>query len=149
VFANDQKGEVYGVELASDWLPLPWWRMRLSYTYQRMDLRLTGNGAGIEGQTGYIEKQSPDHQISLFSSLDLPGNLTFDTWMRYVDDLPSIGVRDYFNLDLRLAWRPLPGLELSLVGQNLIDTARSEFVSIEGLSTRVERGFYGKVTFEF
>jgi iron complex outermembrane receptor protein len=149
VFANDQKGEVYGVELASDWLLLPWWRMRLSYTYQKMDLRLTGAGAGIEGQTGYIEKQSPDHQISLFSSLDLPGNLTFDTWMRYVDELPSMGVRNYLNLDLRLAWRPLPGLELSLVGQNLIDTSHQEFVSIEGISTRVERGFYGKVVFEF
>jgi len=70
-------------------------------------------------------------------------------YLRYVDDLPAVSVGSYVNLDLRLSWRPLPGMEISLVGQNLIDTSHREFVSLEGISTRVERGFYGKVAFEF
>jgi iron complex outermembrane receptor protein len=149
VFANNQEGEVYGLEISSDWLPLPWWRMRLSYTYQRMDIRLKEDIAVMTGQTGYIEGLSPDHQLSLLSSMDLPGNLSFDAWLRYVDDLPAVSVGSYVNLDLRLSWRPLPGVEVSLVGQNLIDTSHREFVSLEGISTKTERGLYGKVVLEF
>jgi len=40
-------------------------------------------------------------------------------------------------------------MEISLVGQNLVDSSRREFVSVEGISTKVQRGMYGKVTFEF
>jgi iron complex outermembrane receptor protein len=149
VYDNNLEGTVYGVELSADWLPVSWWRMKLAYTYQRMDLHLKGDVADITGQADGTEGSSPRHQLSWFNSIDLPGNVTFDSWLRYVDDLPVLQVRSQVNLDLRLAWRPRPGLELSLVGQNLIDSSHREFVSVEGISTRSERGFYGKVVFEF
>ncbi len=149
IFANKLKGAVYGLELSSDWLPFYWWRMKLAYTYQRMNLRSREGFVDLTGQAAGIEGSSPRHQISWFNSIDLPGNVTFDAWLRYVDALPAVSVRSYFTVDTRLAWRPSPNLEISLVGQNLVDSSRREFVSVDGLSTRTQRGCYGKITYEF
>ena len=149
VYANNMEGRVYGLECSSDWKPLSWWRMKLAYTYQRMDLRPKGNIPDLSGQAASVEGRSPLHQLSYFNSVDLPRNVTFDAWLRYVDELPSIAVRSYVTLDTRLAWRPRSNLEISLVGQNLIDSSHREFVSVDGISTKSQRGIYGKVTFEF
>jgi iron complex outermembrane receptor protein len=43
-----------------------------------------------------------------------------------------------------LAWRPYPQLELSLVGQNLLEEDHPEFSSLE-----VERSIYAKVDWKF
>jgi iron complex outermembrane receptor protein len=58
-------------------------------------------------------------------------------------------VSDYVTLDARLAWRPWPKLELALVGQNLVNSDHREFVSVDGISTKVQRGVYGKITWNF
>ena len=43
-----------------------------------------------------------------------------------------------------------PYLELSLVGQNLLDSHQKEFVSqLFSAETEVERGVYGKITWGF
>jgi len=149
IFVNNMEGKVYGLEVSNDWLPLSWWRLKLSYTYQQMDIRLKGNIADTTGRAKSIEGRSPKHQISLRSSIDLPWDLTFDGWVRYVDALPSIAVNSYVTMDTRLAWRPRPNLELALTGQNLIESSHREFVSVEGISTKTERSFYGKVVFGF
>ncbi len=148
-YANSLEGKVYGLEVSSDWLPLSWWRMKLAYTYQRMDLRLKGKIPDLSGQAASVEGRSPRHQLSYFNSVDLPGNMTFDAWLRYMDALPSIAVESYVTLDARLAWRPRSNLEISLVGQNLIERSHREFVSADGLSTKIQRGLYGKIVFEF
>jgi iron complex outermembrane receptor protein len=114
-----------------------------------MDLRLKGNIPDLSGQAASVEGRSPRHQLSYFNSVDLPGNMTFDAWLRYMDALPSIAVESYVTLDARLAWRPRSNLEISLVGQNLIERSHREFVSADGLSTKIQRGLYGKIVFEF
>jgi hypothetical protein len=96
-----------------------------------------------------IDGQSPQHQVSFRASLDVPGNLAFDAWVRYVDALPALRADSYVTLDARPAWRPWPQLELALVGQNLVESAHREFVSVDGISTQVQRGVYGKITWGF
>ena len=53
--------------------------------------------------------------------------------------------------DVRLAWKPLDNVELSLVGRNLLQSqqaeARPEFLSTQ--ITEVERSFYGSLKIEF
>ena len=56
----------------------------------------------------------------------------------------------YVTLDVRLAWRPRNNLELSLVGQNLLDSHQKEFESqLFTLGSEVERSVYGKITWGF
>ncbi|MEN8129009.1 MAG: TonB-dependent receptor [Pseudomonadota bacterium] len=142
---NKMHGETYGVELAADWRPLKDWRLRASYNFLQMDLRLD-EGSGDIASTS-AEGKSPQHQISLRSSFDLPHNLEIDLWLRYVDRLPSLDVDHYVTLDARMAWKVNKNLELSLVGQNLVESRHLEFRTefVEILPTQVERGVYGKL----
>jgi iron complex outermembrane receptor protein len=38
-------------------------------------------------------------------------------------------IDSYVALDVRLAWRPAPNVELSLIGRNLLDASHPEFLS--------------------
>ena len=63
----------------------------------------------------------------------------------------TIGVPSYISLDARLGWRPTPNLELSVVGQNLLDQDRLEFVDTDTAvaPTAVPRGIYGQAVWRF
>jgi len=62
--------------------------------------------------------------------------------------LPSPSVPSYVTADLRLAWRPSPSLELSIVGQNLFDNQHPEFGAAANRQ-EIPRSVYGKVTWRF
>ena len=116
---NKMQGETYGIELVANWQALDWWCLKAVYTYLQMQLHLDGDSRDIlsEGAEG----DSPHHQFSLRSSIDLPGDLEFDLWIRYVDNLPNQDVGSYITFDTRLGWTPHKDIELSIVGQNLLD----------------------------
>ncbi|MCP4695113.1 MAG: TonB-dependent receptor, partial [Desulfobacterales bacterium] len=131
-----------GLELAADFLPLDWSRLRIAYTWQRID-----EGANASNIKGH----SPEHRFSLRSSSDLPYNLELDLWARYIDDLTSQEAGGYATLDIRLGWSPAENLAFSLVGRNLLEDEHTEFRQRFSpiLSTAVERGVYGKATWRF
>jgi iron complex outermembrane receptor protein len=83
--------------------------------------------------------------------MDIPGNIEFDWWLRYMDKLPNNDVDSYITLDVRLGWKPIENLEFAIVGQNLLDDQHPEFTSefIKSLPAEIERGVYGKITWRF
>ena len=85
----------------------------------------------------------------LRSSYDLAGGtVSLDTDLRYVAHV--LRVAAYITADLHLSWRPSTGLELSLVGQNLLDASHPEQASIINAPTiEVPRGFFGRITWRF
>jgi iron complex outermembrane receptor protein len=142
---NSLNADIYGVELALEWQPLDWWRLKGSYTFSEMknDQSITLSGAQ--------NLSLPRHQFSVRSIMNLGKNIEADAWLRYVDSFDNGGVPSYFTLDLKLAWRPVKNLELALVGQNLLENGHQEFRA-EQFSTQVyevERGVYGKLTWKF
>jgi iron complex outermembrane recepter protein len=149
--ANKIFGETYGGELSVVWQPLTYWRLVANYSYLQMQLHHRAGSTDISGENA--EQASPHHQASLRSSLDLPHNVQFDCAVRYVDNLPSPEQRipSYVALDARLAWRPRKNLELSIVGQNLLDDRHPEFrpTIVVTQTTEVERSVYGKITWHF
>lgn len=152
-FANGYHGESYGAELAMDWKPFAIWRLQLGYTFLKMNLRGDAFGAPALAQS------SPENQVSLRSELSLPHDAAFDLWFRYVDSILSgypyltlaQPVNAYATLDARLAWKPLRGLELSLVGQNLLEAGHVEFIqeSFGPLPTLIPRSVYFKLEWQF
>jgi iron complex outermembrane receptor protein len=146
---NEMEGETYGVEVAADWRPWDWWRIQASYTYLQIQLDLDRDSRDTISETA--EGESPHHQVSLRSSMDMMRALALDLWFRYVDDLPSQDMDSYFTFDVRLGWKPHRNVELSVVGQNLFDGQHPEYEPefIDTIATEVERGVYGKVTWLF
>jgi iron complex outermembrane recepter protein len=146
---NKMEGETYGVELAANWQALDWWRLQAAYTYLQIQLHLAGDSECILAEK--IEGESPHHQISFRSFMELFSDLEFDLWVRYVDNLPSQDIGSYITLDARLSWRPFNDLELSVVGQNLLDSDHPEFqpAMFATSLTEVERSVYGKITWSF
>ncbi len=145
---NGMYGKNYGVELAADWRVFPWWRLQTTYTYLQMVLEAReGSIMALENPDG----RSPQNQISLRSSFELTKEVELDAWVRYTDRIASIDVSDYTTLDLRLAWIPIPGLELSIAGQNLLQDEHQEFTQMGPVTvaTKVPRGVYGKVVWRF
>jgi iron complex outermembrane receptor protein len=148
---NRGSGNTWGLELAADWRPRDGWRLQLAYSYLEMDLKAEDGSrdTSLDDQ----EDASPKHQVSLRSSTDLARNVELDLWVRYTDAFDGLGaspIASQTALDLRLAWRPHKDLELSIVGQNLLDDRHLEFVSDSFSSpVEVERGVYGKLTWRF
>jgi iron complex outermembrane receptor protein len=65
-----------------------------------------------------------------------------------VSDIVNQSVPAYEELDLRLGWRPVSAVELSVSGQNLLHEYHVEFGT--GAARRaIKRGVFARVTWQF
>jgi iron complex outermembrane receptor protein len=144
---NNQSAKTYGAEVTLDWRVTD--KLKLSSSYSLLEMYVHGpNATGAEA----IEKQSPQNQANIRALWDITKDVSFDTALYYVSELAALKVDSYTRLDSRIAWRAMPGVELSLVGQNLLDDAHHEFVSpTDGhiFATEIDRSIYGNVTCRF
>ncbi len=132
---NRLEGETYGAEVAVTWRVTDWWKLYGAYTALQMNLHSKTNGlptsthAALADQERRVEGQSPQNQVYLWSSFDIPGNVELDLIGRYVDQLPGSppGIKSYITLDARIAWKPRKDLEFAVIGQNLIGDQHLEF----------------------
>ena len=145
--SNDASGTSRGFELAARWDAAPWWRLDAAYSFLDLDLQDRGAAGAIDE----VQGSSPNHQFSLRSRMDLGDGWELDLWPRYVGELKSLDIDEYVTLDARLGWRPTDNIEFSLVGQNLLDSARQEFVPelVQFSPTKAQRGVYGRLTLTF
>ena len=146
-------GYTYGVELAGEWSPVPWWRLHAAYSYLRIKMFLDSPSTDSIN-LGDAEGDSPRHQVTIRSGVDLGKGVECDLWLRGADRLPyvdGVSIPGYLTMDARLAWKPLPNLELSLVGQNLLHSRNQEFIPefINTFPSEVQRSMYGKLTWKF
>ncbi len=138
--------KTYGVEMTVDWRALDW--MRLEGTYSHLFIDAPPYDGVNSDQAGL----SPRNQASLRCLMDLNATTQLDLWLRHVGPLTAQTRRidGYTSLDARLGWTPHKGLDLSLVGQNLLDSHHPEFS--EGAATptyEIPRGVYVKATWRF
>lgn len=146
VFSNGLKGESYGAELYANWKVTDRWRLQSGYTWLSIDNRTKSPSNGT-AQVLENEGSSPQNQFSIRSQLSLSHHIEFDATVYYADNLkaPTVRVANYTRLDLRLGWRPVKALELSVAGQNLLDDRHPEFVGNNDIvASEIPRSVYGK-----
>ena len=143
-FANGVGGHTYGVEVATIYQASDHWRLRAGYTFLRKHLVVQPGSSDLN--RGTAESDDPEHQGVIQSSVDLPGRIEWDAVVRYVDALPNPSVPSYVGLDLRLGWKVIHRLEVSVVGQNLLDSSRGEFTPPSPSRREVQRGVYAMIT---
>lgn len=146
-YNEDRPFRTRGIELVVDWRPLDWMRLEGSYTRLNMDSRPIGSGLALQEISGKAAK----NQSALRWQMDLPQRTQVDFWLRHSSGLGQGGtaVSAYTTLDLRLGWKPRRDLDLSLVGQNLLDRRHVEFSSDFAATSEIARSVYLKATWTF
>lgn len=151
---NLGEAEMYGVELSSSWQVTPSWLLSGYYSYGHLN---ADPGAADQLFLDY-ETLWPQHSFSLRSLYNITEHVELDTALYYVSSLDGARevdgtvnpIDDYVKWDLRLGWRPWDGLELSLVGLDLLESGQQQFVNSRFFpASRIGRSYYGKVTWRF
>jgi iron complex outermembrane receptor protein len=133
--ANINRGNVLsvrtrGIELATEWRPLTYWRLQLNAS------RLWLDGGSVQSYP-VIYGTSPNYQGSLRSSFDVSSSQRFDLWLRRIGRLEGGGNAEWpvaaapiaarTELDLRYAVQVSKPLEISLTAQNLLAKQQLQF----------------------
>jgi len=128
------KQRANGFEAAADWRPADRVRINAAYSY-------------LDGFGNYVP-----HHLSLRLSFDPTADTEADLWLKHAAAFEGdLNLPAYTTLDARLGWRPRAGLELSLVGQNLLDERHPEMESLyfDFAPAWIERGVYLKADLQF
>jgi iron complex outermembrane recepter protein len=143
-YRNGIRGTTDGFELAPEWQPLSWWRFKAAWSYLHVNLEdVPGFDYPLTLTT--LHGSSPNSQVVARSLIDLPGHFEFDQIFRYIGALPAQGVEAYETGDVRFGRHLSPGLDVSVVGQNLLQPHHEEFGISPGPNVGIKRGIYAKL----
>jgi len=142
---NTDKARSYGFELASNWQATSYLDFSAGYSF--LDLKFDQTDAFGFSFAG----KSPEQQFNIRSTLQLPHNVEINNALYYVDCLNSTTpIPQYVRFDTRIAWKATDNLELSLVGQNLLDDSHPEFTGfLYEARSEVPRSIYANATLKF
>ncbi len=151
--ANTASGNTYGVELATTWPLLDWWRWDTNCTVFCKRIPLVA-----------FFRLVPSIKIVIKPQYITPAkDVNLDIWFRYTGSATTVSVpvalnsvaqvneiNAYLTMDMRLSWKPHAAWEISVTGQNLLNAYHLEYVAETlQLPTQISRGVYGKVTCQF
>ncbi|MFC1671888.1 TonB-dependent receptor plug domain-containing protein [Planctomycetota bacterium] len=117
---NDSIGEEYGVEADLNWQATQAWRLRTGYALLK--------------QRDINDEDEPANRGHLISQWNLSRNLELDAALYYVSKNFLSNVPAYTRADIRIGWRPVENLDISIVGQSLFDDRQQEYDGF-GIST--------------
>ncbi len=150
---NNLEGHTYGIELSADYQLLDWWRLHAGYDLLKENIHVKPGTTDVDNALG--ETADPENQVFLRSSMDLPGHTELDANARWIDTVHNnIGgtpgmLPAYFELDMRLGWHITKNLEVSVVGQNLLQDQHAEAGYPSTQQEQIARAVYGKVSFSW
>jgi iron complex outermembrane receptor protein len=145
-YANIIQGDTLGAEIAPDWKITHWWQVRGSYSYLDMAVKDKPGFTDVGNLLGSYEGSSPRHVVGFQSLFNLPKHFELDATYRYSSTLPEFSVHDYSTADVRLGWHFGEGLDISVIGQNLLRSSHAEFGGDPGPLVGIKRSAYAKIT---
>ena len=136
-----------GIELSTKYNVSSQWQWAAVYSYIDEVFTLKNSIA-----TNYVGT-TPKHQFNIRSTYMFPHDLEMTNALYYVDRLPGVvgvTIPGYYRFDTKLSWAVTPGMDISLVGQNLLRDQHREFSPFFYASTAdVGRSIYGSVGVKF
>ena len=148
-FANGLYGETHGLELAVNWKVANRWTLSPGYAFEEIHLHKKPT-SGDTSSAADAEGDSPQHQAQLRSNVILPRRFEWNVAAYFEDRLPAQHIPAYTRLDTGLTWHAYERLEVSVVGQNLVQDHHLEVVSDSiNPSSLIKRSFYVKFTWKF
>jgi iron complex outermembrane receptor protein len=150
VWGNKMRGATDGLEISGNWKIGTRWTLSPGYALLQMRLR-TDPTSQDSTSLADVEGSSPRHQAQLRSHLLLPAHFAWDASGDFVERLPAQQVPSYTRLDTQLSRQLGEQLEISLVGQNLLQDHHLESNDmLTSLNpTQVKRSAYAKIAWRF
>ena len=143
-FGNGLLGSTRGIEIAPEWRPTSFWRLRASYSFLQMELKRSPNSLDV-GTAPIVEGSSPRNEVGAQSYLDLSKKLSLDVSYRFVSALSAQKIPAYSTADARFAWQATQHFQFSVVGQNLLQPRHYEFASDPPPNVGIKRSVYGQI----
>ncbi len=132
---NRARARSWGGELVLRSEPRSTLALELSYAYIRIDVDASRSQ---DRNAGNAAKESPRHRVNFSLDWDVSPRLAARSLLRRVGPVPRHGIEAYTELDLSLSHRFASGLELQLLGSNLLHAGHQEFVDPVVGTPRVE-----------
>ena len=134
---NEIEVETHGVEVSLDYTPNEIWGLRTNYSY------LNDNIDPVL-ELSYSEEggaSSPKHKANVTAYWNINDEWLLNTSLHYSGEVELFNLDEFYDLDVRLAWSPVPDFEFAVIGRNLIEDHRQEFlpVALTYVVTEVER----------
>ena len=148
---NDASALTYGIEVSVDWKPSRQWRIQSSYSYLNMDISSNEGLKQLDPTTAGASEISPQHRLSVRSNYDFSEKLQLNLWLRYTSKIAFYNISDFVTMDAKLVYKPVKGIDLFLVGQNLFSQHHRGFVSdtVPSVPGRIPRGVYAGAEWRF
>jgi iron complex outermembrane recepter protein len=153
VFENELQGHTYGAELSAQYQALAGVRLHIGYTLLQEALHVVPGH--IDFSNAHNETADPQQQATVRAEMQLGHRVDLNLGLRWVDSLPINNadqlafVPSYFELNARLAWQPIPRVELSVVGENLLHARHPEYGFPDPSRVEIQRSVFGRVQCRF
>ncbi|MFN3484880.1 MAG: TonB-dependent receptor plug domain-containing protein [Planctomycetota bacterium] len=121
---NRMDGRAYGAEVSARWNPAEDVSVHGGYSFLRLNLDPHSDSADSTAELG--ERRWPRHQAFVRLSWDPGENVNVDLLGRYVGPLSAEDVGSYVEADVRVGWRPWPGVEFFVSGRDLMHDEHAE-----------------------
>jgi iron complex outermembrane receptor protein len=146
---NHGEAQTYGLEVIFLYQPRSWWTIQGNYSYLNVDLDLHVRTVDLITRT--TEGDAPTHMLSLTQHWNVTKRVQLSLTGRYVDDLPSLGVPAYFEVDAWLRWKVKENLQLGIGGMNLLQPSHKELAPslVPSVPSEVQRNVFASVTWTF
>jgi iron complex outermembrane recepter protein len=141
--ANQNTAHSEGFELSAKVDATKNWQLAASYTY--LDLIFAQRT-----DPAFVFTNNPKNQFNVRSTYLFPYDIEMTNSLYYVDGLTQTDIPGYYRFDTKLSKEIMTGVEVSLVGQNLLTAYHREFSPFLYESpVEVGRSVYGNLTWKF
>ena len=145
VLGNQGTALSRGVEIVTQWKPLPSLKISANYSYLSVK-----DAAPAGGLAGFVSSRDPRHQVQTHLAWDVARRVTLDGFVFGISPIADRRIPGYVRADVRLAWKLREHLELSAGGRNLLDARHWEFLPEDFvIAQEVRRSAYVRFTWRF
>jgi iron complex outermembrane receptor protein len=146
-FRNDLYGFTTGQEIAPEWRPADFLRLRSSYSFLNMNLsKAAGTPLAVGGTPAAVAGSSPRHEVTAQASFDGGKRTQIDLIYRYVSAAPAVNGPAYSMGDVRVARKFGRNVEFSVVGRNLFQPSHVEYEGDPGGPVAIRRTVYATLS---
>jgi iron complex outermembrane receptor protein len=149
-FGNMMFGETEGGEVSLNLELTRRWTLSPGYSFLEMHLHTQPASTDTSSVADY-QGSSPQHEAKVRSHLELSHTIAWDASAWFVSALPYQQVNSYTRVDSQLTWKFAEQAELSIVGQNLLQSRHLESNDVFTLvnPALIRRSAYAKITWRF